>query len=116
MSGPDLQRELQRRGRDIPIVFITAHVDEKLRQRVLGQGAIDCLYKPFSQTDLLARAARRAPRAMKVTGHAASPRRDGERSASTPRRIFSRDRGLTPSGVRIEFLFDPRPATRRRAQ
>jgi FixJ family two-component response regulator len=54
MSGPDLQRELQRRGRDIPIVFITAHVDEKVRQRVLGQGAVDCLYKPFSQTDLLA--------------------------------------------------------------
>jgi FixJ family two-component response regulator len=54
MSGPELQRELKRRGRDIPIVFITAHVDEKVRQRVLGQGAVACLYKPFSQTDLLA--------------------------------------------------------------
>jgi FixJ family two-component response regulator len=54
MSGPDLQRELKRRGRDIPIVFITAHVDEKVRTRVLEQGAVTCLYKPFSQADLMA--------------------------------------------------------------
>jgi FixJ family two-component response regulator len=53
MSGPDLQRELKRRGRDIPIVFITAHIDEKVQQRVLEQGAVACLYKPFSQADLL---------------------------------------------------------------
>ena len=54
MNGSDLQRELKRRGRNIPIVFITAHIDEKVRQRVLDEGAIACLYKPFSQTDLLA--------------------------------------------------------------
>ena len=53
MTGPDLQRELKRLGRDIPIVFITAHVDEKVRQRVLSDGAVACLYKPFSQTALL---------------------------------------------------------------
>ena len=53
MTGPDLQRELKCRGRDTPIVFITAHVDEKARQRVLELGAVACLYKPFSQVDLL---------------------------------------------------------------
>jgi FixJ family two-component response regulator len=53
MNGPDLQRELKRRGREIPIVFITAHVDEKVRRRVLDQGAVACLYKPFSQADLM---------------------------------------------------------------
>jgi FixJ family two-component response regulator len=53
MNGPDLQRELKRLGREIPIVFITAHVDEKVRRRALEQGAIACLYKPFSQADLL---------------------------------------------------------------
>lgn len=31
MSGPDLQGELARRGKEIPIVFITAHRDEGLR-------------------------------------------------------------------------------------
>jgi len=52
MSGPDLQLELRRIGQDIPIVFITAHVDDKVRPRVLAQGAVDCLFKPFSQTAL----------------------------------------------------------------
>ena len=54
MSGLDLQRELTRRRQDIPIVFITAHVDETVRPHVLGQGAVECLFKPFSETALLA--------------------------------------------------------------
>ena len=33
MTGPDLQRELARRGLPIPIVFITAHRDETMRPR-----------------------------------------------------------------------------------
>jgi FixJ family two-component response regulator len=53
MSGPDLQRELQRRHQEIPIVFITAQRDESVRPRLLAQGAIDCLFKPFSDTALL---------------------------------------------------------------
>jgi FixJ family two-component response regulator len=54
MSGPELQRELQRRGEAIPVVFITAHADESLRPSLLEQGAVDCLFKPFSETALLA--------------------------------------------------------------
>ena len=53
MSGPDLQRELKLRQQKIPIVFITAHRDENLRPRVLEQGAVECLYKPFSDMALL---------------------------------------------------------------
>jgi FixJ family two-component response regulator len=53
MSGPDLQRELARRGQRIPIVFITARKDETVRARVLAEGAVDCLFKPFSDTALL---------------------------------------------------------------
>jgi FixJ family two-component response regulator len=52
MSGPDLQRELTRRGQRIPIVFITAHGDESVRPRLIEQGAVDCLFKPFSETAL----------------------------------------------------------------
>jgi FixJ family two-component response regulator len=52
MCGPDLQRELTRRGREIPIVFITAHGDETVRPRLLEQGAVECLFKPFSDTAL----------------------------------------------------------------
>lgn len=52
MSGPDLQRELMRRRREIPIVFITAHVNETIRPYVLEQGAVECLFKPFTDTAL----------------------------------------------------------------
>jgi FixJ family two-component response regulator len=52
MSGPDLQRELTLRRKEIPIVFITAHQDETVRPRLLEQGAVECLFKPFSDTAL----------------------------------------------------------------
>jgi FixJ family two-component response regulator len=52
MSGLDLQAELKNRGRKIPIVFITAQKDETIRKRVLDQGAIDVLLKPFSDIAL----------------------------------------------------------------
>jgi FixJ family two-component response regulator len=53
MSGPDLQRELALRRQEIPIVFVTAHGDETVRPRLLEQGAVECLFKPFSDTALL---------------------------------------------------------------
>jgi FixJ family two-component response regulator len=53
-TGPDLQNELKHRRQDIPIVFITAHRDEDVRPRMLERGAVECLFKPFSDTELLA--------------------------------------------------------------
>ena len=53
MSGLDLQQELTRRREEIPIIFITAHVDGTVRPCVLAQGAVECLFKPFSETVLL---------------------------------------------------------------
>jgi FixJ family two-component response regulator len=53
MSGPDLQRELTLRRQQIPIVFISAHADETVRSRLLAQGAVACLFKPFSETALV---------------------------------------------------------------
>src|SRR5215213_1618081 len=53
MTGPDLQRELARRQQEIPIIFITAHADETMRPRLLERGAVECLFKPFSETALL---------------------------------------------------------------
>ena len=53
MSGPDLQDELIRRGHAIPIIFITAHGDAAERPRLIRQGAVDCLLKPFSEAALL---------------------------------------------------------------
>lgn len=53
MSGPDLQQELTRQGRAIPIIFITAQGDKSLRPRLVSRGAVACLFKPFSDTALL---------------------------------------------------------------
>jgi len=51
MSGPDLHRELRRRGYDIPIIFITAQRDKAAHAG--GQDVVACLFKPFSDTALL---------------------------------------------------------------
>ena len=53
MSGPALQRELALRHQEIPIVFITAHESENVRSRLLAGGAVECLFKPFSEAALL---------------------------------------------------------------
>jgi FixJ family two-component response regulator len=53
MSGPELQQDLLRRGKDIPIVFITAQGDKSLRPRLLAAGAVACLFKPFGDTALI---------------------------------------------------------------
>jgi FixJ family two-component response regulator len=53
MSGPELQKELNRRMIKTPIIFITAHRDETERSRLIEQGAIACLIKPFSDVALL---------------------------------------------------------------
>jgi FixJ family two-component response regulator len=53
ISGPALQQELIRRGYRIPIIFVTAQNDQRLRTHLLEQGAVECLFKPFSDTAML---------------------------------------------------------------
>ena len=53
MGGPELQGELNRRNIRIPIIFITGHRGETLRSRLIEQGAIACLIKPFSDAAML---------------------------------------------------------------
>lgn len=53
MSGPDLQQELRIRRQEIPIIFITGQRDEAVRARLVERGAVECLFKPFSETALL---------------------------------------------------------------
>ena len=54
MSGPELQQELTRRGHNKRIIFITARADETVRRQLLAQGAVECLFKPFSEQELKA--------------------------------------------------------------
>ena len=53
MSGPELQRDLISRNQNLPIIFITAHGDDEVVSRVMADGAVDCLLKPFSEDSLL---------------------------------------------------------------
>jgi FixJ family two-component response regulator len=53
MTGPELYQELKRRGKEIPVIFITGQRDETIRDRVFKQGAAGFLLKPFSGADLL---------------------------------------------------------------
>ncbi|HEY4922543.1 MAG TPA: response regulator [Xanthobacteraceae bacterium] len=52
MKGPDLQRELTLRRQAIPIVYITACRGDAVRPQLLENGAVQCLFKPFSDTAL----------------------------------------------------------------
>ena len=52
LNGPDLHQELLRQGHRIPTIFITAQGDRSLERRLIARGAIACLFKPFSDTDL----------------------------------------------------------------
>ena len=53
MNGLDLQREIAAQQWRLPIVFITSHADDDARARALGAGAVDFLYKPFREEELL---------------------------------------------------------------
>jgi len=46
MSGLDLQAELQTRRSTIPVIFITAFPEERIRQRAVAAGAIGFFGKP----------------------------------------------------------------------
>jgi len=53
MSGPQLMRQPPVRARGIPVVFITGMHDEVARRDLLALGAVDCLFKPFGEAQLL---------------------------------------------------------------
>jgi FixJ family two-component response regulator len=53
MSGLELQAQLNAERRRIPIIFITAHGDEKMRMQALRAGAVEFMAKPFNDEALL---------------------------------------------------------------
>lgn len=53
MSGLELQSRLNRDNLRIPIIFITAQGDEKIRMQALRAGAVEFLAKPFDDDVLL---------------------------------------------------------------
>lgn len=53
MSGLELQEQLIAQGWSIPIIFITAYPEERIRRQAMTRGAIDFLTKPFDELRLL---------------------------------------------------------------
>ena len=53
MSGLELQAKLNSNYHRIPIIFITAHGDEKMRMQALRAGAVEFLTKPFDDETLI---------------------------------------------------------------
>jgi len=53
MSGLDLQAKLNADEIKIPIIFITAHGDARLRLQAMRAGAVEFLAKPFDDEVLL---------------------------------------------------------------
>jgi FixJ family two-component response regulator len=53
MQGLELQRRIKHDYPELPVIIITGHRDEHVRQSALSDGAIALLYKPFDPNDLL---------------------------------------------------------------
>src|SRR5882757_1332752 len=55
MSGLELQATLKDKECDIPIIFITAYGDARMRIQAMREGAVEFLAKPFDHHLLLKR-------------------------------------------------------------
>ena len=53
LSGVELQTALIARGSRMPIIFITAYPEERVRRSVLDAGAVGFLSKPFDEARLI---------------------------------------------------------------
>jgi FixJ family two-component response regulator len=53
MSGPDLQARLRAEGYRTPIIFMTAKFEARVRDRVMGAGALGYLTKPCDENILI---------------------------------------------------------------
>jgi RNA polymerase sigma factor (sigma-70 family) len=53
MTGLELQTDMERRGLNIPIIFMTGHGDVASCAAAMKAGALEFLEKPFDETQLL---------------------------------------------------------------
>ena len=53
LNGVELQARLKADGHRIPMIFITAFPDDRVRDRVMQQGAVSFMTKPFDEANLI---------------------------------------------------------------
>jgi FixJ family two-component response regulator len=86
LSGPDLQDEMQARGLDVPIIFITGHGNVPMSVRAMKAGAVDFLEKPFDDKILLETISRALEKHDRITATKAEVREIQQRiDTLTPR-------------------------------
>lgn len=54
VDGPGVLSKLREAGNEVPVIFITAHYDQALRDRLLTAGARACFAKPVDPLALIA--------------------------------------------------------------
>ena len=62
IDGIELQRRIRSDRPALPVIFMTAHDDDDIRQRALRDGAVAFMVKPFDGGELLEHIARATPR------------------------------------------------------
>lgn len=55
MDGLELQRRIRRERRALPVIVVTAHDDDEIRQQALEDGASAFMVKPFDAGELITR-------------------------------------------------------------
>jgi FixJ family two-component response regulator len=53
MDGIELQRRIRLERPTVPVILISAHRNDEVRQTAIDEGAVDVLFKPFDAADLL---------------------------------------------------------------
>ena len=61
IDGIELQHRIRAARPTLPVIFMTAHDDDGIRQRALQDGAVAFLVKPFDGGELLEHVARAMP-------------------------------------------------------
>jgi len=86
MGGLELQEELARRGRRIPVIVMTGHAEVPLAVKAMKAGAVDFVEKPFEEQAMLAAIRRAFSLGLKTARAEAEGNEIGSRLAQlTPR-------------------------------
>lgn len=116
MGGLELQQELVRRGRRIPVIVITGHAEVPLAVQAMKAGAVDFVEKPFEEATIvgairrafdLGIATARAEAAGAEIGHRLQSLTAREREvldalvAGKPNKIIAYDLSISPRTVEI---------------
>lgn len=88
MSGLELQKVLEDRGSDLPIIFLSGHGDVEVAVHAMKSGAVDFIEKPFSHQLLL----ERVQNALSVQADMRASRPDQLKAISTLNHLTQRER------------------------